>query len=100
MEVTCSRKTGPASQPKKSRDNKTAKKAKAAGVSEKTAEHAHAIVENRPDLALKVKDGKRRLNEAVREMHRQDTKGRLNTLAAREVATLTGAYDVVSIDPP
>jgi hypothetical protein len=51
----------------KSRDNKTStKKAKAAGVSEKTAERAHAVVENRPDLALKVKAGDISLNDATR----------------------------------
>lgn len=37
--------------PQKPRANKTAaKKSKAAGVSEKAMERAHALVENRPDL--------------------------------------------------
>ena len=93
----------PSQQPKppKSRaDYTSTKKAKAAGVSEKTAERAHAVVENRPDLALKVKDGEITLNEAVREMKRAEIKSHLDELAAHEVDSPTGEYDVVVIDPP
>ena len=57
------------------------KKAKAAGVSEKTAERAHAVVENRPDLAEKVRTGAMTLNEATREMKRDEIRQRLVDMA-------------------
>ena len=87
--------------PKKSREEYVAtKKAKAAGVSHATAERAHAVVENRPDLALKVKDGEMTLNEAMRETKREEIKSRLDELAAREVVEPTGEFVVIVIDPP
>jgi len=55
-----------APKPKKSREGYAAtKKAKAAGVSEKTMERAHTLVENRPDLADKVQLGEMTLSEAA-----------------------------------
>jgi len=75
----------PATKPPKNRTS--TKKAKAAGVSHATAERAHAVVEHRPDLAEKVREGEITLNEATREMKREDTKKRLEDIAARSVAS-------------
>ena len=80
--------------PKRSRETYTStKKAKAAGVSGRTMERAHALVKNRRDLAVKVKENEITLNEAMRQMKKAEVAQKVRELPE-------GKYRVIYADPP
>jgi N6-adenosine-specific RNA methylase IME4 len=70
-----------------------AKNAQASGVSEATQARAKALLESRPDLALKVKDNEITLNEGMRLMKKAE-------VLLKAGALPEGVFRVVYADPP
>lgn len=61
---------------------------------------AAELLEQHPDKAREVLDGKRTTAHVVRELRREETAQRLKRIAASEAKAPTGVFDVLVIDPP
>ena len=86
---------------RKSEPNRsTTAKADASKTNRGSVERMDALVNNRPDLAEKVKTGEIKSAEAIREMKREVLVAKLEDVKTKEVKAAAGVYDVNVMEPP
>ena len=88
------------SRSKGTKNAKANQKADASKTNRGSVERMDALVNNRPDLAEKVKTGEIKSAEAIREMKGEEIVAKLEDVKTKEVKAAAGVYDVNVMEPP